>query len=90
MAFELKPNEIYHADCVEFMKSMDENFVDLTVTSPPYDDLRNYNGYRFDFENIVQGLYRITKKGGVVVWVVNDRISNGNRTLTSFRQALFF
>ncbi|GAB4543455.1 MAG: hypothetical protein Fur002_15500 [Anaerolineales bacterium] len=44
MNFEIKPNEIYHADCVELMQSMDENYVDLTVTSPPYDDLRNYKG----------------------------------------------
>lgn len=60
------------------------------MTSPPYDNLRNYNGYKFDFENIAKGLYRVTKVGGVVVWVVGDQILNGNRTLTSFRQALYF
>ncbi len=90
MSIEIKPNEIYNFDCIEFMKLMAENYVDLTVTSPPYDNLRNYNGYHFDFEHIAQGLYRVTKKGGIVVWVVNDRISNGNRTLTSFKQALYF
>jgi site-specific DNA-methyltransferase (adenine-specific) len=83
-------NQIYHTDCVEFMKSMDEGCVDLTVTSPPYDNLRNYKGYSFDFENIVEGLYRVTKNGGIVVWVVGDKIKNGDRSLTSFRQALFF
>lgn len=86
----IKLNEIYHSDCVEFMKTMDENFVDLTVTSPPYDELRNYNGYKFDFENIAKGLYRITKIGGIVVWVVGDKINKGNKSLTSFKQALFF
>ena len=69
------------ADCVDFMRDMDEEIVDLTVTSPPYDNLRHYDGYSFDFENIAHQLYRITKTGGIVVWVVGDKI-NGGRTLT--------
>ena len=77
------------ADCVDFMGGMDEELIDLTVTSPPYDDLRNYDGYAFDFENIAHQLYRVTKTGGIVVWVVGDKI-NGGRTLTSFRQGIFF
>lgn len=77
------------SDCVDFMSRMDEGIVDLTVTSPPYDDLRHYEGYSFDFENIAKQLYRVTKEGSIVVWVVGDRI-NGGRTLTSFRQGLFF
>ena len=56
-------------DCVEFMSNMDEEVVDLTVTSPPYDNLRDYKGYSFDFENIARQLYRVTKPGGIVVWV---------------------
>ena len=64
--------------------------VDLTVTSPPYDDLRDYKGYIFPFEEIAKGLLRVTKAGGIVVWVVADRIVKGNRSMTSFRQALFF
>ncbi len=64
--------------------------VDLTVTSPPYDNLRKYNGYEFDFEGIAQCLYRMTKTGGVVVWVVGDATINGSETGTSFRQALYF
>ncbi|MCX6706124.1 MAG: site-specific DNA-methyltransferase [Candidatus Woesebacteria bacterium] len=87
---KVKLNNIYRSDCVEFMKSMDENFVDLTVTSPPYDELRNYKGYSFDFENIAKQLFRVTKKGGIVIWVVGDKIKNGNKTLTSFKQALYF
>ena len=77
------------ADCVDFMRDMDEEIVDLTVTSPPYDNLRHYDGYSFDFENIAHQLYRITKTGGIVVWVVGDKI-NGGRTLTSFHQGIFF
>ena len=71
------------------MKKMPAGSVDLTVTSPPYDSLRNYNGYEFRFEDIANGLLRVTADGGVVVWVVGDRI-NGGRSLTSFRQGLFF
>lgn len=85
----LSVNELYVADCVKFMHRMEADSVDLTVTSPPYDDLRNYHGYSFNFEAIAEGLYRVTKKGGVVVWVVGDRIKKG-RTLSSFRQAIYF
>ena len=87
---KIKLNSIYHCECIEFMKSMEENIVDLTVTSPPYDQLRNYDGYHFDFEGIAENLFRITKEGGVLVWVVGDKIKNGNRSLTSFKQAIFF
>ena len=80
---------VRQGDCVDIMDSMDVGSVDLTVTSPPYDDLRNYKGYAFDFESIAKGLYRVTKKGGVAVWVVGDKI-NGGRSLTSFEQALYF
>jgi len=90
MKYEIISNEIYNCDCVDLMKSMDEGYVDLTVTSPPYDNLRNYNGYQFNYEDIAKELYRVTKTGGIVVWVVGDRIKNGNKSLTSFRQALFF
>ena len=80
---------LYVAEASEYMSRMTENVVDLTVTSPPYDDLRDYHGYEFCFEAIAEGLWKVTKPGGVVVWVVGDRIDEG-RTLTSFRQALLF
>ena len=83
-------NNIYCEECVEFMKKIDNDFIDLTVTSPPYDNLRDYNGYKFDCESIAKELYRITKPGGIVVWVVGDKIVKGNKTLTSFKQALLF
>ena len=72
------------------MSRMEDNFIDLTVTSPPYDNLRTYNGYSFDFEGIAKELFRITKEGGVVVWIVNDATINGCETGTSFKQALEF
>lgn len=83
-------NEIICGDAVEVMKAMPPNSIDLVVTSPPYDELRNYNGYVFNFEGIARGLFRVMKKGGVVVWVVGDQTVKGNETGTSFRQALYF
>ena len=77
-------------DCLEGMRLLPDESVDLTVTSPPYDNLRTYNGYSFDFENAAKELYRVTKKGGVVVWIVGDATFKGSETLTSFRQALYF
>ena len=59
------------------MARIPDGFIDLTVTSPPYDDLRTYNGYCFDFENVAKELFRVTKDGGVVVWVVGDATIKG-------------
>jgi DNA modification methylase len=64
--------------------------IQLTVTSPPYDNLRKYNGFAWDFEAVARELYCVTKPGGVVVWVVGDATINGSETGTSFRQALYF
>jgi DNA modification methylase len=80
-------------DCLEIMKTMESGSVDLTVTSPPYDNLRTYNGSLNDWtpekwKAIIAELYRVTKLGGVVVWVVGDATVNGSETGTSFRQAL--
>jgi DNA modification methylase len=87
----MKLNCIYAMDCVIGMrKYTPDESIDLTVTSPPYDDLRKYKGYSFDFESVAKELYRVTKKGGVVVWVVGDKTSKGSESGTSFRQALFF
>ena len=87
---ELPLNKILCGDAVEVMKTFPSNSIDLVVTSPPYDELRDYKGYNFDFEGIARGLFRVIKKGGVVVWVVGDKIKKGDKSLTSFRQALFF
>jgi site-specific DNA-methyltransferase (adenine-specific) len=83
-------NKIYNENCLETMKRMPNDFIDLTITSPPYDNLRNYNGYDFEFEEIAKELFRVTKKGGVVVWVVGDAVINGTESGTSFKQALYF
>lgn len=83
-------NKIYNESNIETMAKMPDNFIDLTVTSPPYDGLRTYNGYSFPFEDIAKELYRVTKEGGVVVWVVGDETIDGGESGTSFRQSLFF
>lgn len=77
-------------DCLVTMASMRDESVDLVVTSPPYDNLRTYNGYSFDFESVAQELSRVLKPGGVIVWVVGDATISGSETGTSFRQALHF
>jgi len=86
----MKVNKIYNENCLETMARMQNGFIDLTVTSPPYDNLRDYNGYSFDFESIAKELFRVTKDGGVVVWIVGDATIKGSETGTSFRQALYF
>ncbi len=86
----MKLNHIYHGDCVDVMRTFPEGVIDLTVTSPPYDNLRTYKGYTFNFEEIAKELYRVTKDGGVVVWIVGDATIKGSETGTSFKQALFF
>ena len=86
----MKINQIYQGDSAELMKELSDNFIDLTITSPPYDNLRDYKGYTFDFETIAKELFRITKEGGVVVWVVGDATIKGSETGTSFKQALYF
>ena len=83
--------KLYTGDCVDVMKKhIADNSVQLTVTSPPYDNLRSYNGYSFDAKLVALELWRVTRPGGVVVWVVGDQTKNGSESGTSFRQALDF
>ena len=83
-------NRIYKENCLETMAKMPDNYIDMVLTSPPYDDLRDYEGYQFDFQPIARELYRVLKENGVVIWVVCDKTENGSETGTSFRQALYF
>lgn len=88
-------NKIFNEDCLVGMQRIPDKSIDLTVTSPPYDNLRTYNGNNAlwgerVWKGVIEQLYRITKDGGVVVWVVNDATINGSETGTSFKQALYF
>ena len=82
-------NVAYNMDCLDGMKRLDDCCIDLTVTSPPYDNIRDYNGYSFDWKATISELYRVTKQGGIVVWIVSDQTVDGSETGTSFRQALW-
>ena len=89
----LEINKIYNEDCLEGMKKIDDNSVDLVVTSPPYDKIRTYDGivdtWNFDkFKKIAIELTRVLKDGGVLVWVVGDATTNGSETCSSFKQVL--
>lgn len=86
--------DLKHGDCLEEMKSIPSGSVDMILTSPPYDDLRKYNGSLLwsvsIWESIILELYRVTKDGGIVVWVCQDKCVNGGESMTSFKQALHF
>lgn len=86
--FETKLGKLYHGNCENVLPYLPD--VDLTITSPPYDNLRDYKGYLFNFQIIAGSLWDITKDGGVVVWVIGDTTIEGSETCTSFKQALYF
>src|SRR5699024_5473585 len=83
-------NRVIHGDCSEIMQYMPSESVDLTVTSPPYDGLRDYKGFSFPFEEIANQLYRVTKDGGIVVWIVGDQTKDFCESMKSFKQAFYF
>lgn len=83
-------NSVYNENHLSLIARMPDNFIDLTITSPPYDGAREYKGYEFDYKKLAHGLYRVTKPGGVVVWVINDETDKGTESGSSFEQALYF
>ena len=90
----METNTIFNENCLDTMSRMPDNFIDLTVTSPPYDNLRDYTkecDWTFElFQSIAKEIFRVTKNGGVVVWIVGDATIKGSETGTSFKQALYF
>ena len=89
---EIQPNTIYYENCLSTMRRMPDNFIDLIITSPPYDNIRQYEGsvHEFDFEPIARELYRVLKPGRVLVWIVGDQVKDHSESCSSFRQALYF
>jgi len=84
-------NKVFNEDCLLTMSKMPDNYVDLVLTSPPYDHIRSYNGNnKFDFERTAVGLTRIIKNNSIIVWIVSDEVKKGSETGSAFRQALFF
>src|SRR3972149_9165648 len=87
--YETELGKLYHGDCLEILPQLTEK-VDLVLTSPPYDNLRDYKGFSFDFEGVVNGLSTAIVDGGIIVWIVSDATIKGSETGTSFKQALYF
>ena len=90
----METNKLYLGNCIDVMATFPNECIDLTVTSPPYDNMRTYNNtceWNFDvFKKVAKELFRITKWGGVIVWVVSDSTNDGTESGTSFKQALYF
>lgn len=86
----MSESKLICGDSAIVLSQIENESIDLTITSPPYDEIRDYDGYTFSFDVIARQLYRITKEGGVVVWIVNDQVKNGSESGTSFKQVLFF
>lgn len=88
-------NQIYNIHCLDGLKQLHSSSIDMVLTSPPYDNLRNYknnisNTWRdFIWKPVLKELFRVIKQGSVVVWVVGDATIDGSETGTSFKQALY-
>ena len=86
----LELNKIYNGNAINLLKELDDSSIDMVITSPPYDSMREYDGIVWNFEIfklIAQELKRVLKDGGVIIWVVGDQTIKGSETGTSFRQA---
>lgn len=82
--------QVFQQDCIEWMRNQSDHSIDCVLTSPPYDNIRHYGGYVFDFETTAQQLSRLLAPGGVIVWNVADATVAGSESGTSMRQALYF
>lgn len=82
---KIEPNNIYQVDCVEGMSHIEDNSIDMAITSPPYDQIRDYNGFNFDLHKTGEQLYRILKDGGIAAMVIQDQTKDFGKTLTSFK-----
>ena len=82
--------KILNCNINDWICNLEDNSIGLTLTSPPYDDIRNYNGYSLDMPSLIAELYRVTKPGGYVIWNIADQTKNGSETCSSFKQALMF
>ena len=90
MIYKKNRNAIICGNCVEVMEKFPSDKVDLVVTSPPYDNLRDYKGYAFNYQDVIKSLYRVIKSGGVVVWIVGDASIDRSETGSSFKHVLYF
>ena len=89
-AYETDQICLYETNCLDYLRGQPADSIKFTLTSPPYDDIRDYKGYSFPFEEIAQELWRVTRPGGVIAWNVADATVKGSETGTAMRQALYF
>ena len=75
-------------DCVEGIKKLPDESIDLMITSPPYDGIRKYNGFNYDLHATGKEIYRVLKDGGIAVMVIQDQTKNFGKTLTSFKMII--
>ena len=80
-----KTNVIHTGNCTDILSQYPDDFFDLTIFSPPYDDIRNYHGYTLDMNSLGNELFRTTKEGGIVIMITQDQTKNFKKSLTSFR-----
>ena len=94
-------NQNILGNSIDITPLIPDNTIDLIITSPPYDNMREYEGkivnnvlyednYTFPFIEMAKEMYRILKDGGIAVWVVGDQVQDGGETGNSFRMALKF
>lgn len=83
-------NKIYNEDCLHGLKRLEDCCIDMCITSPPYDNLRDYHNNTLNFKSIAKELFRVLKHGGTIIWIIADATINGSETGTSFKQALYF
>lgn len=86
----LEINKVHNIDCVKGMSDIVNDSIDLTVTSPPFQALRDYNGFSWDFSSVAQELFRVTKQGGIVCWNEGDSVVDGSETLSPLAHAIYF
>jgi DNA modification methylase len=84
----MQTDHIYHANCVDALKSFPDECIDVVCTSPPYDDVRDYNGFCFDYKSLGKELYRVTKDGGICAVVIGDGTKDFAKSMTSMRLAV--
>lgn len=86
-------NKIHFVNCLEGLKELDDNVVDLIVTSPPYADATEYGkkiecfktkNYSDWFIPIITEIGRVMKKEGSFILNINDKIDSGFRSTYVF------
>ncbi|MBR1921447.1 MAG: site-specific DNA-methyltransferase [Kiritimatiellae bacterium] len=88
MPIEALHNKIICGDSAAVMEKFPDNSIDMVVTSPPYDSIRDYKGFSADLSKIGRETFRVLKEGGIAVVVIQDQTKNYGKTLTSFRLAI--